>query len=512
MLLETLANASRNVAATRSRLKKRGILKDLFLETAADEVALAVEYLTGHLPQGRIGLGPALVRDALGTVEGDAGVPALTVADTNVCFDTIAATSGPGSSSRKRALLADLFSRAAPPDRDFLARLVLGELRQGALEAVILEGIADAAEVDIHMVQRGAMLTADPARVAAIAFESGNSGLADIRLELMSPVRPMLAQPAETMRAAFDTLNEAFVETKLDGARVQIHRDGNVVRVFTRQLNEVTASVPEVVEAVLALDAQTLILDGEVIALRDDGRPRPFQVTMRRFGRKSGVDDLLRSLPLSVFLFDCLLVDGHSLIDQPLSERSAVLRALAADSELVAQIRTSDERVAADFMRSALEAGHEGVMVKSPGSPYSAGNRGAEWLKVKEVHSLDLVVLAAEWGSGRRKGWLSNLHLGAVSPDGFVMLGKTFKGLTDKVLEWQTRALLERETRRDDNVVYVRPELVVEIAVNDIQASPHYPAGMALRFARVKRYRDDKSAAEADTIGTVRSLFEQQAR
>ncbi len=509
MLLETLGSVSRDVAATRSRLKKRAHLKALFQGAAADEVALAVSYLTGTLPQGRIGLGPALVRDALGGLEpGD--VARLTLGDVDACFDDIAATNGKGATSRKRALFADLLGKAAAPDRDFLVRLVLGELRQGALEAVILESVADAANVDTRAVQRAAMLTADPALVAEVAFATGEAGLAGFRLELMTPVRPMLAQPAETMQAAFETMGDAYVETKLDGARVQVHRDGDTVRVFSRQLNEVTASVPEVVEATLALGANTLILDGEVIALRDGGRPQPFQVTMRRFGRKSGSDELRRQLPLSVFLFDCLFVDGEELIDRPFEERSQALRTLAAPQALVPQIRTGHVAEAASFMRKALEDGHEGVMVKSPDSLYAAGNRGADWLKVKQVHTLDLVVLAAEWGSGRRKGWLSNLHLGAVGADGFVMLGKTFKGLTDKTLKWQTRALLERETGREDHVVNVRPELVVEIAVNDIQASPHYPAGMALRFARVKRYRDDKSAAEADTIETVRALFDQQ--
>jgi DNA ligase-1 len=260
-----------------------------------------------------------------------------------------------------------------------------------------------------------------------------------------------------------------------------------------------------------SLDARRLVLDGEVIALRPDGRPHPFQVTMRRFGRQSVSEDIRRELPLSVFLFDCLLIDDVTLIDRPYSERVAALQSLLPPDLSVPRILTASAEEAAGFMRRALDAGHEGVMVKAPDSLYAAGNRGADWLKVKQVHSLDLVVLAAEWGSGRRKGWLSNLHLGAVDGDGFVMLGKTFKGLTDRLLRWQTRELLEREVSRDDHVVYVRPELVVEIAVNEIQESPQYPAGMALRFARVKRYRNDKAAAEADTIGSVRTLFEQQA-
>ena len=509
MLLETLGSVSRDVAATHSRLKKRAFLKALFEGADPDDVALAVSYLTGALPQGRIGLGPALVRDAFASLEPVSNA-APSLQDVNRCFDEIATTSGTGATAKKRSLFAGLLAKVAEPDRNFLAGLVLGELRQGALEAVILESIADTAGVDVRLVQRAAMLTANPALVAEVAFDAGEAGLAKFRLELMSPVRPMLAQPAETMQAAFDAMDEAYVETKLDGARVQVHRQGDTVRVFTRQLNDVTASVPEVVEAALALDATSLIADGEVIALRDDGRPHPFQVTMRRFGRKSSGDELRRQLPLSVFLFDCLLLDGRELIDEPFEERSRTLRALVGSSALVPQIRTADVADASAFMRKALADGHEGVMVKSPDSRYAAGNRGADWLKVKQVHTLDLVVLAAEWGSGRRKGWLSNLHLGAVGDDGFVMLGKTFKGLTDKTLKWQTDELLARETHRDEHVVMVRPELVVEIAVNDIQASPQYPAGLALRFARVKRYRDDKPASEADTIDTVRALYEQQ--
>jgi DNA ligase-1 len=510
MLLEQLGSVSRRAAATQSRLDKRGLFAALFKGADTDDVALAVSYLTGTLPQGRIGLGPAMVRDALDEIP--TGVESgLTLQDVDAAFDRIAGTSGKGSTSAKRTLFAELLGRASHPDRDFLVRLVTGELRQGALEAVVLESIAGAAGIDAETVRRANMLTADPALVAEVAFASGEAGLAEFRLEPLSPVRPMLAQPAETMQAAFDVLPEAYVETKLDGARIQLHREGDEVRAFTRQLNDVTERLPEISAVMRSLDARRLVLDGEVIALRPDGRPHPFQVTMRRFGRQSVSEDIRRELPLSVFLFDCLLIDDVTLIDRPYSERVAALQSLLPPDLSVPRILTASAEEAAGFMRRALDAGHEGVMVKAPDSLYAAGNRGADWLKVKQVHSLDLVVLAAEWGSGRRKGWLSNLHLGAVDGDGFVMLGKTFKGLTDRLLRWQTRELLEREVSRDDHVVYVRPELVVEIAVNEIQESPQYPAGMALRFARVKRYRNDKAAAEADTIGSVRTLFEQQA-
>jgi DNA ligase-1 len=340
----------------------------------------------------------------------------------------------------------------------------------------------------------------------------GMAGLDRFRLRPMQPIRPMLAQPAESMAEALGAHGSAALEYKLDGARVQVHRVKHEVKIYSRQLNEVTDSLPEVVEMVAALPGDELILDGEVLALREDGRPHPFQVTMRRFGRRSQVEKVRASLPLSVFFFDCLYRE-RELIDHPFAARREQLTDLAGEGPVVPGLVTNDEGEAAAFLTGALEAGHEGVMAKSLDSPYAAGNRGADWLKVKQAHTLDLVVLAAEWGSGRRQGWLSNLHLGARAADGsFVMLGKTFKGMTDRTLRWQTQQLLARELGREDHVVHVRPELVVEIAFNDLQASPHYPAGLALRFARLKRYREDKTAPEADTIDTVRQLYEQQTR
>lgn len=509
MLLSELGKVSREVAATRSRLKKRALLAELLEGAGTDDVRLAVSYLSGTLPQGRIGLGPASVSNAFDQVGGETeDPPSLQALD--AAFDEIAAVNGKGSKNERERLFASLLSSSDEVDRAFLAGLVLGELRQGALEAVLLESIADAAAVDDAAVRRAAMLTADPAKVAAVAFDEGESGLARFRLTPLSPVRPMLAQPAETMDDAMESIPDAAVEYKLDGARVQVHREGEDVRVFTRQLNDVTASVPEIVEAALALPVRSLVLDGEAIVLRNDGRPHPFQVTMRRFGRRTSDDEIRAKLPLSVFLFDCLYAGGDELIDAPYRDRYRMLADISPDSLRAPRIETSDPVSASRFLARALDEGHEGVMVKAPDSLYAAGNRGADWLKVKNAHTLDLVVLAAEWGSGRRKGWLSNLHLGARDGNDFVMLGKTFKGLTDKTLKWQTEALLARESSRDEYAVHVRPELVVEIAVNDIQASPHYPAGMALRFARLKRYRDDKTAAEADTIDTVRELFDRQ--
>ncbi len=379
---------------------------------------------------------------------------------------------------------------------------------------MLVDAIAEAAAVDVSDVRRAVMLAGEPAAVAAAALHEGSAGLARFRLTPLSPIQPMLAQPAADIDEAMEALGEAALEYKLDGARVQIHKVESEVRIFSRRLNDVTASLPEIVRTVQACPARQVILDGEVIALRPDGRPHPFQVTMSRFGRKSDVAAKSQRLPLNVYLFDCLHHDGEDLIDRAGAERFEHL-AVAVPAELqVPRIVTADRRAATAFYDESLARGHEGVMAKSLRGPYQAGNRGADWLKVKLAHTLDLVVLAVEWGSGRRRGWLSNLHLGArePGPDGFVMLGKTFKGLTDETLEWQTRRLLELETGREGQVVHVKPELVVEIAVNQIQTSPQYPAGMALRFARVKRYREDKSAEDADTVQTVREIFERQSR
>lgn len=514
MKLRVLVDTSTAVGRTRSRLEKRAILADCLRRASPTEIPLVVSYLGGSLPQGRIGVGYKLVGQISDEVDGESAADggSLGLAEVDDAFTRIAGASGQGSQARRRELLGGLFARASAGERDFLARLILGELRQGALEGVLVEGIADAAAVSADAVRRALMLTADAARVASTAMSEGAAGLARFRLQPLSPVKPMLAQPAESVREAMADLGEAALEYKLDGARVQIHRLGDTVKVFSRALNDVTASLPEVVEATLALPAASLILDGEVIALRDDGRPQPFQVTMRRFGRKSNVAAMRDELPLSVFVFDYLYADGEELIDAGYSARTAALDALHADGLRVPRAITADPAEATAFLNRALADGHEGLMAKATDSPYVAGSRGADWLKIKQAHTLDLVILAAEWGSGRRKGWLSNLHLGARNPeDGtFVMLGKTFKGLTDRLLEWQTRRLLELELGRDGNVVHVKPELVAEIAVNEIQQSPQYPAGLALRFARVKRYRRDKTAAEADTIDSVRRLHAHQ--
>jgi DNA ligase-1 len=400
-----------------------------------------------------------------------------------------------------------LFTRATLEEQDFLRRLVLGELRQGALEGVMLDAIADAYRIPASSVRRAAMLSGRLGEVARAARERGVAGLESFKLELFRPLRPMLAQSAADVGDALSRLGPAAFEWKLDGARIQVHRAGDEVRVFTRTGNDVTPALPEIVLAARSLPAGSFVLDGEAIALGAAGRPRPFQTTMKRFGSKLSLEHLRVELPLSCFFFDLLHVDGADSIDAPASERSQRLEQLVPPGMRVERALIKDAAAGGAFLARALAAGHEGVVAKSLQAPYEAGRRGSGWLKIKRAQSLDLVVLAAEWGSGRRQGWLSNLHLGARGSNGeFVMLGKTFKGMTDEMLAWQTARLLELEVSRDAYTVYVRPELVAEIAFDGLQVSPHYAGGLALRFARVKRYRLDKRAADADTIEAVRTL------
>ena len=511
MLFRTLAETSEAVAATRSRLKKVDLLQACLRLFDGDEIETGAGYLVGVLRQGRIGLGPSLVRLAH---EADASsTSTLTVSEVDAAFETIASITGKGSGRERKRLLCALFSRATEAEQDFLARLVLGELRQGALEGVMVDAIAKAGGVPVSDVRRAVMLAGNPAAVAAAALTEGSTGLAAFRLALMQPLQPMLAQTADSTDAALAAFGRAAFEYKLDGARIQVHKLDEEVRIFTRRLNEVSVSMPEIIAAIRALPARALILDGEAIALRADGTPHPFQVTMRRFGRTSGVERLRESLPLCAFFFDCLHAEGEDLIDRPASERFERMARVLPGDFLVRRLVSADANAVARFLDEALAAGHEGLMAKSLDSLYEAGNRGAGWLKIKPAHTLDLVVIAADWGSGRRRGWLSNLHLAArdAASGDFVMLGKTFKGMTDRMLAWQTERLLKIATRREAHVVHVRPELVVEIAFNELQASPHYPGGMALRFARVKRYREDKGPADADTIETVREIFARRA-
>ncbi|HKX42954.1 MAG TPA: ATP-dependent DNA ligase [Burkholderiaceae bacterium] len=506
--LAAVVDASATAAQTSSRIAKRDAIAGCLRGAAADEVEIAVAYLSGVTRQGRMGLGYATLAALRGQ---HAEQPALTLREVDTALTRIAATTGKGSASQRSAQLHALFERATSAEQDFLLRLLVGELRQGALEGVMVDAIAAAADLPVADVRRAAMFAGNLGVVARVALTEGGAGLARYAIALHRPVQPMLAQPAADIADAMARLDTAALEWKVDGARVQVHKAGTEIKVYTRNLNDVTASVPEIVEALQALPAQELILDGEAVALAAGGAPQPFQITMRRFGRKLDVERMRAELPLAVYFFDCLYRDGTPLVERPTQERFDALAAALPASLVIPRLITADVAAAEDFYADALARGHEGVMAKALGAPYEAGSRGASWLKVKRAHTLDLVVLAAEWGHGRRRGRLSNLHLGARDEaGGWVMLGKTFKGMTDALLEWQTHELLARERSRDDYTVYVRPELVVEIAFNDLQESPQYPGGLALRFARVKGYRHDKRAEDADTIATVRALYAAQ--
>lgn len=507
MLLDHVVVTSTDVGAASSRLAKIARIAELL--TAADprEVAVVVSWLSGELPQRQIGVGWAALR----TLPAPAAEPSLSVADVDAAFSAIGALAGKGSQARRAELIGDLFAAATEPEQVFLRRLLGGELRQGALAGVMADAVARAGGIPATAVRRAAMLGGDLPGVAAAALTGGAAALADFTLRVGRPVGPMLAQTSTGVGDALHRLGgEAVFEAKLDGARVQIHRSGDEVTVYTRSLDDVTARLPEVVEATLALPVTDLIADGEAIALRPDLRPHRFQVTASRFGRSVDVGAARAAQPLSVFFFDLLHLDGTDLLDEPAHVRAAALDAVVPPHHRVDRLVIADTVAAQEFLDRTLAAGHEGVMAKSLSSPYEAGRRGAGWLKVKPVHTLDLVVLAVEWGSGRRTGKLSNIHLGARDPaGGFVMLGKTFKGMTDAMLDWQTARFTELAAGPlDQYVVPLRPEQVVEIAFDGVQGSSRYPGGMALRFARVVRYRDDKGPAEADTVDTVRALFE----
>jgi ATP-dependent DNA ligase I len=508
MRLADVVAVSRAVGATSARLEKMAHLADLLKRTPADQIPIVIAFLSGSMRQGRIGIGFATssgMRDVPPAV-----APSLDLADVDAAFDRVAARSGPGSAGARARLLRDLFARATADEQDFLIRLLFGELRQGALEGVLTDAVARAASIPLADVRRATMLAGDLAKVAQAAMRGGAAALSTFVLQPFQPVQPMLADSAQDVADAVSLLGEASFEYKLDGARIQVHKVDDEVRVYSRNLRDVTAAVPEVVTVTRAMPARSIVLDGEAIAMREDGSPHPFQITMRRFGRKLEVDRLRGELPITPFFFDVLYLDGMPLVDEPLARRVTILGEQVAPAHGVPRLVTSDAAAASAFTARALATGHEGVMAKAIDGLYAAGRRGQAWLKVKQARTLDLVILAAEWGSGRRRGTLSNLHLGARDPDrgGFVMLGKTFKGLTDEMLAWQTKKFLELEIGRDDYTVYVRPEVVAEIAFNEIQASSQYPGGLALRFARVKSYRSDKTAAEADTIATVRAIYD----
>ncbi len=507
--LSSLAQISALLSRTPGRTDKIAALASFLRELPVPDVPVALSFLTGATRQGRLGLTAAAIRSAAGVAP--ALEPSLTLGEVDACFAALTALKGSGSTAARVARLRELFAGATGDEQDFLVRLLHGELRQGADEGLLLEGVAAAAGLVAERVRRAAMMAGDLCSVAEAVLLAGETALDRFSVRLFSPVLPMLAGTAASPEHAIAAFAETLLEFKLDGARVQVHKAGDEVRVYSRSLRDVTPAVPDIVDVVRALHARELILDGEVLALRPDGTPHPFQVTMRRFGRKADSAAVRASLPLSAFFFDCLYVDGTSLVDDPLADRVAVLDAAVPPAALVPRAVGATAAAADAFADRARDTGHEGIMAKDLASAYAAGRRGTAWLKVKPAHTLDLVVLAAEWGSGRRRGSLSNLHLGARDAErgGFVMLGKTFKGLTDELLAWQTRELLAREIGRDGHVVYVRPELVVEIAFNEIQESAQYPGRLTLRFARVRQYRHDKRAGEADTFQSIQALYRQ---
>jgi len=502
-LLADVAAASKAVAETSSRSRKVALLADLLQVLDPSEVAIATGFLSGAPRQGRIGIGYSMV---YGIERPPAVDPSLTVEALDAAVVEIQDTTGPGSATERRRLLAELLAHATTEEADFIRRLFTGELRQGALAGLMIDAVAKAAGVPADLARRALMLSGDLPGTAELALTAGAEGLRGVGFELFRPVQPMLASTAESVPDAVAGFERASVEWKLDGIRIQIHRRDDDVRIYTRNLNDITHALPGIVQAVLRLPVQEAVLDGEALWMSDDG-PAAFQETVAR------IDSEARPEGIATFLFDVLHVDGEDLLDTPLAERAARLEALAAQLKIPGAL-TSDRDEAQRILDEALAAGHEGVVVKDAASLYAAGRRGKAWLKVKPVRTFDLVVLGAEWGHGRRQGWLSNLHLGARDPatGAFVMVGKCFKGLTDELLTWQTKELIDREVERRGIAVMVRPELVVEIALDGVQASTRYPSGVALRFARVKRYRPDKSPKEADTIDELRALLSARTR
>ncbi|MGW8574412.1 ATP-dependent DNA ligase [Streptomyces niveus] len=502
MLLATLAHVSQEVAATSARSRKIALLAELFRAAGPADVPVVIPWLAGRLPQGRIGVGWQALKDPVPAAD----TATLTIREADDAVTALAAVAGPGSQAERRRLVQALLGAATGEEQRFLIALLSGEVRQGALDAVAGEALAQATGAPSADVRRAVMLAGSLQSVAERLLADGPEALAEFRLTVGRPVLPMLAQTAGSVAEAVEKLAPCAVEEKLDGIRVQVHRRGDAVRVYTRTLDDITDRLPEVTAAALALEGDRLILDGEVIALDADGRPRPFQEVAGRVGSRTDVTAAAVAVPLSPVFFDVLAADGEDLLDLSYAERRTTLDRLVPEPMRVRRVvvPAPDSAEAAEFWRATLDRGHEGEVIKALDTPYSAGRRGAGWVKVKPVHTLDLVVLAAEWGHGRRTGRLSNLHLGARQPDGsFVMLGKTFKGLTDAMLEWQTTRLKELALDDDGFTVRVRPELVVEIAYDGLQRSTRYPAGVTLRFARVLRHREDKRAEDADTVETV---------
>lgn len=508
MVLKDIVEISKSVSLTARKREKISLLASLLRRAEGEEIALAVRYLSGQIPQSRLGIGWATVQEALKDLS-DEHRP-LGLIDVNRWFDRISRERGPGSSGRKVVLLRGLLSHGRQDEREFLIGLLMGEIRQGALEGVVLEALSRASSVPIDQLRESLMFSGDIGEVGQVALEEGSAGLSRFQPRLFHPISPMLANSAEGEEDALERLGEAGFEYKIDGARIQIHKEREQVRIFTRHLKDITERLPELVVLVRTFQLRDAIIEGEAFASRENHRPLPFQTTMRRLGRIQDIERLRAEIPLVSYFFDLLYLDGESFIKAPYRQRLDTLSRLIPSSYIIPRKVAASEKEAQDFLRRSLDAGHEGIMAKDLDSPYVAGHRGNYWLKIKPVHTLDLVVLAAEWGHGRRRGWLSNLHLGARDPESgrFIMLGKTFKGLTDEMLRWQTKKLLELESSHDEWTVQVKPELVVEVAFSDFQESPRYPGGLALRFARVRRYREDKTPNEADTIQKAWQIFE----
>jgi DNA ligase-1 len=497
-LLAEVVAASKEVTDTSSRSRKIAVLAELLRSLEPEEVPIAVGVLAGAPRQGRVGVGYSTIYriESAPAVE-----PSLTIAELDQAIADVQATTGTGSGSKRKQILGELLGRATEEEADFVKRLLTGELRQGALAGLMIDAVAKAAGVPGEIARRALMLSGDLTRTAQIAMTEGEEGLREVGFEIFRPIYPMLASTAESVGEAVASFKCSSVEWKLDGIRIQVHRRGEDVRIYTRNLNDITETLPGIVEAVRRLPVAQAVLDGEALWMSDDG-PAAFQDTVSRIDREAPPEGIV------TFLFDLLHVDGEDLLDTPLQDRSARLEALASHLKIPSTL-TSDPEEAQRVLDEALHAGHEGAVVKDAASLYSAGRRGKAWRKVKPVRTYDLVVLGAEWGHGRRQGWLSNLHLGARDPETgeFIMVGKCFKGLTDQLLEWQTKEILARESARRGIAVFARPELVVEIALDGVQSSTRYPGGVALRFARVKRYRPDKAADEADTIDELRRLL-----
>jgi DNA ligase-1 len=506
-----LVETSREVEHTRSRKQKSQLLAAVFERLTPTEVPIVVRYVSGELRQGKLGFAWSDVSEAM--AEPAAASSSVTALELDSALDDLGRLRGPGTSAERRGALTALFARLTPEERQFVAKLIAGEMRHGVGEGLTVDALSLASNLEVKVLRQALLFLGDLSRLATLALVEGEGALGRQSVEPFRPLRPMLAQASPSVADAYERATPCVFEHKLDGARIQVHRAGERVAIYSRTGNDVTSSLPEVVELVLSFAAESFVLDGEVIALRADGRPEAFQTTMRRFGRKANVASLASALPLNAYFFDCLFLNERALVSESNARRFEALASFVPPSARIERRSVDGVESAEEVLREALSLGHEGVLVKNVDSLYEAGRRGGSWLKVKPAPTLDLVVLAAEWGSGRRKGYLSNLHLGARDEHGsFVMLGKTFKGLTDATLAWQTEKLQKLATQTRGHVVFVRPTLVVEVAFDGVQKSRAYPCGLTLRFARVRRYRDDKPASQADTIESVRSYFEHSRR